>query len=99
MQVLMCRIRLFTVEKGAIVRDSVIMSNVVIKSGAVVDYTIIDHDTVIGKDAEVGDGKEKNKSPLVIGADITIPKKTRITGSIIVDHDNLDEVIGKGENK
>ena len=88
-----------TVEKGAIVRDSVIMSNVVIKSGAVVDYTIIDHDTVIGKDAEVGDGKEKNKSPLVIGADITIPKKTRITGSIIVDHDNLDEVIGKGENK
>ena len=88
-----------TVEKGAIVRDSVIMSGVVIKSGAVVDYTIIDHDTVIGKDAEVGDGKEKNKSPLVIGADITIPKKTRITGSIIVDHDNLDEVIGKGENK
>ena len=88
-----------TVEKGAIVRDSVIMSGVVIKSGAVVDYTIIDHDTVIEKDAEVGDGKEKNKSPLVIGADITIPKKTRITGSIIVDHDNLDEVIGKGENK
>ena len=88
-----------TVEKGAIVRDSVIMSNVVIKSGAVVDYAIIDHDTVIEKDAEVGDGKEKNKSPLVIGADITIPKKTRITGSIIVDHDNLDEVIGKGENK
>ncbi len=88
-----------TVEKGAIVRDSVIMSGVVIKSGAVVDYTIIDHDTVIGKDAEVGDGKENNKSPLVIGADITIPKKTRITGSIIVDHDNLDEVIGKGENK
>jgi len=88
-----------TVEKGAIVRDSVIMSGVVIKSGAVVDYAIIDHDTVIEKDAEVGDGKEKNKSPLVIGADITIPKKTRITGSIIVDHDNLDEVIGKGENK
>jgi len=88
-----------TVEKGAIVRDSVIMSGVVIKSGAVADYAIIDHDTVIEKDAEVGDGKEKNKSPLVIGADITIPKKTRITGSIIVDHDNLDEVIGKGENK
>ena len=88
-----------TVEKGAMVKDSVIMSGVVIKSGAVVDYAIIDHDTVIEKDAEVGDGIENNKSPIVVGADVVIPKKTKITGSIIVDNDNLSEVLGKGENK
>ncbi|MCR5456532.1 MAG: glucose-1-phosphate adenylyltransferase [Clostridiales bacterium] len=87
------------VEKGAMVKDSVIMSGVVVKSGAVVDFAIIDHDTVIDKDAEIGDGKDNNKSPIVLGADLVIPKKTKITGNIIVDHDNFNEVIGKGENK
>ena len=87
------------VEKGAMVKDSVIMNGVVVKSGAVVDFAIIDHDTVIDKDAEIGDGKDNNKSPIVLGADLVIPKKTKITGNIIVDHDNFNEVIGKGENK
>ena len=44
-----------TVEEGAVVRKSVIMSGVRICRGARVEYAIIDHDTVIGEGAVVGE--------------------------------------------
>ncbi|MEG1874510.1 MAG: glucose-1-phosphate adenylyltransferase [Angelakisella sp.] len=46
------------VEKGAIVRDSIIMPGSVIRAGAVVQYAIIAEDVVIGPNAVVGQRPE-----------------------------------------
>ncbi len=43
-----------TVEKGAVVRDSIIMPGTVIKSGAVVEYAMVAENCVIGENAHVG---------------------------------------------
>lgn len=48
-----------TIEKGAVVRDSVILPGAVIRSGAVIDYSIIGEGTVIGEGAQVG-GRPQN---------------------------------------
>ena len=46
------------IEKGAIVRDSIIMQNAVIKEGAVIDKAIIAEQAVIGERAQLGVGEE-----------------------------------------
>ncbi len=43
------------IEKGAVVKDSVLMGDVVVKAGASVNYSIIDEEVTIGKKAVVGD--------------------------------------------
>ena len=43
------------IEKGAIVKDSVLMGDVVVKAGASVNYSIIDEEVTIGKKSVVGD--------------------------------------------
>ena len=54
------------VEKGAIVKDAVIMDDVVIKSGAKVYTSIIDSDVIINEGATVGiDGADKNSIVVV----------------------------------
>ena len=49
------------IEEGAIVRDSVIFSNVVIKKNAMVELTIIDEGTEIGCKATVGATDKKGE--------------------------------------
>ncbi len=87
------------VEKDAVVKDSVLMSGVVVKSGANVSYAIIDHDTTIGKDSVVGNKQVGNKSPIVLGADLVVPDGSNLSGSIIVDDENLDEYLEKGAKR
>ncbi len=43
------------IEKGAVVKDSVLMGDVVVKAGASVNYSIIDEEVTIGKKSVVGD--------------------------------------------
>ena len=43
------------IEKGALVKDSVLMGDVVVEAGASVNYSIIDEEVTIGKKAVVGD--------------------------------------------
>ena len=43
-----------TVEKGAVVHDSIIMPGSVIKAGAVVEYSIVAENVVVGENAQVG---------------------------------------------
>jgi glucose-1-phosphate adenylyltransferase len=43
-----------TVEKGAVVRDSILMPGAIIQAGAVVDKCIVGISTIIGKNAKVG---------------------------------------------
>ena len=47
-----------TVEKGAVVHDSIIMPGSVIKAGAVVEYSIVAENVVVGENAQVGDRPE-----------------------------------------
>ena len=47
------------IEKGAEVKDCVLMGNTVVKAGAKVNYSIIDEDVTIGKKAVIGDVIEK----------------------------------------
>lgn len=47
------------IEKGAEVKDCVLMGNTIIKAGAKVNYSIIDEEVVIGKEANIGDIIEK----------------------------------------
>ncbi len=61
------------VERGAVVRDSVILENVVIKSGAEVNYAIIDGGTTVGENAKVGEAGAGSQNIAVVGADIDVP--------------------------
>lgn len=63
-----------TVEKGAVVKDSIIMQQTVIRAGSSVTRAIIDEDVTIMEDAKIGgDGKIT-----VVGSELTIPKGAEI---------------------
>ena len=56
-----------TVEKGAVVKDSVIMQGTTVKANAKVLYSIIDEEAVVGEGAVVGKEKETAKEVTVLG--------------------------------
>ena len=63
-----------TVEKGAVVKDSIIMQQTVIRAGSSVTRAIIDEDVTIMEDVKIGgDGKIT-----VVGSELTIPKGAEI---------------------
>ena len=59
--------------KGALVRDSVIMSGVIIEEDVTVEYSIIDGDVHIGKGAKIGKPKNEAKGITVIGMGVDVP--------------------------
>ncbi len=66
------------VEKGAVVRDSVIMNDTVIKAGAVVDRCILDKEIEVGVGAQLGIGDDNTPNtlePANINTGITIVGK------------------------
>lgn len=63
-----------TVEKGAYVKDSIIMQQTVIRAGSSVTRAIIDEDVTIMEDAKIG-GYGKIT---VVGSELTIPKGAEI---------------------
>lgn len=67
-----------TVEKNAVVRDSVIMHHCVIKEGACVEYSILDSEVTVGKNAIVGRPKDKAAGITVIG-----------TGNEVADNEDI----------
>ena len=70
------------VEKGAVIKDSVIMRNCVIKSGAVINYTIMDEMTVVGAGAKVG-------APYGEGNEISlIPRAQIIEENAVINEQN-----------
>jgi len=79
-----------TIEKGATVRDSIVMPGTVIKSGAVVQYSIVAENAVIEQKAVVGERPEDmpNKADwgvTVIGSGITIGGNVKIEPKQMVD--------------
>ena len=60
------------VEKGAIVKDAVVLANSVIKTGATVSYSIIDENVTVGKAAKIGVEKDPSAEIVVLGRDLTV---------------------------
>ncbi|MEG1687747.1 MAG: glucose-1-phosphate adenylyltransferase [Angelakisella sp.] len=85
------------VEKGAIVRDSIIMPGSVIRAGAVVQYAIIAEDVVIGPNAVVGqrpecwDDKDSWGIAVVAGG-VTIGQGAVVPPKAMIDLDIPGEV-------
>lgn len=90
-----------TVEKGAVVHDSIIMPGSVIKAGAVVEYSIVAENVVVGENAQVGDRPENiedkaNWGVTVIAKGIHIGKNAKIPAKAMIEKD-VPEVSGDVE--
>jgi glucose-1-phosphate adenylyltransferase len=46
------------IAEGAVVRDSILLTDTIVEAGAVVDHCILDKETVVGAGALVGDGED-----------------------------------------
>lgn len=55
------------VEKGSIVRDSIILFDTVIGAGSVVDHAILDKEIVVGKRCQIGYGEDMTPNKLEPG--------------------------------
>ncbi len=67
------------IEKGAVVKDSIIMPGTTVKSGAVVQYAIVAEDAVVEENAVVGERPEAMENledwgVAVVGSNVTIGK-------------------------
>ena len=67
------------IEKGAVVKDSIIMPGTTVKSGAVVQYAIVAEDAVVEENAVVGERPEAMANlddwgVAVVGSNVTIGK-------------------------
>ncbi|MBO4277805.1 MAG: glucose-1-phosphate adenylyltransferase [Clostridia bacterium] len=82
------------VERGAIVRDSVIFGNVTVKADAKVDYSLIDADTVVGKGAKVGAEMALAKGITLVGGGLNLPDGIEIPDGAICGADMLNELTG-----
>ena len=85
------------VERGATVRDSVILGNVTLKADSTVDYSIIDADTVVGKGATVGKEMVFSKGITLVGGELNIPDGVSIPDGVICGKEMLSELSGKKE--
>ena len=83
------------VERGAVVRDSVILGNVTLKADSVVDYSIIDSDTVVGKGATVGKAMGVSEGITLVGGGLNIPSGAEIPDGIICGKEKLAEIVNK----
>ena len=77
------------VEKGATVKDSVIMQGSVVKSGAKVLYSILDEDVTVSKNSVVGADKEKTKEVTVLGAGTVLPEGMIVEEGKILSSDDV----------
>ena len=83
-----------TVEKGAVIRDSIIMPGSTIKSGATVKYSIVAENTIVDENACIGKRPEEADMDTwgitVIGSNITIGKDVHIGANEMIDSDVME---------
>ncbi|MEP7189972.1 MAG: glucose-1-phosphate adenylyltransferase subunit GlgD [Roseiflexaceae bacterium] len=83
------------VAPGAIVRDSILMTDTLVEAGAVVDHCILDKESVVGANARVGDGEDNtpnqaaperlNTGLTVAGRRAHIPAGAVIGRNVVID--------------
>lgn len=93
------------VAEGAVVRDSIILSDTVIAPGAVIDRCIVDKQVVIGEGAQVGSGDNNkpngvmperlNTGITLIGKGSHIPAGITIGRNVVVHPHSGDDAFGK----
>jgi glucose-1-phosphate adenylyltransferase len=76
------------VAHGAVVRDSILMTDTVVEQGAIVDHCILDKEAVVGAGARMGDGEDNTPNqaaPERLNTGLTVAgRRARIpTGAII----------------
>lgn len=76
------------VEKGAVVRNSVIMNDTILRNGAMVSHCVLDKEIEVGANAQLGagdDGAVNKLEPANINTGITIVgKRARIPASVVI---------------
>ncbi len=72
------------IEAGAYVADSVILDGVTVGAGSKVCYSIIDSGTSIEADCEIGSADADSQSVAVVGADICVPRGTKIKAGAMI---------------
>ncbi len=80
------------VERGAVVRDSVIFGNVTVKSDSEINYSLIDSGTVIGKSATVGKEMALAKGITLVGGGLTVPDGATVPDRAICGADMIKEL-------
>ena len=100
-----------TIEKGAVVKDSILMRGTVIGAGSRIEKAIIAENSVIGENAVLGEGEEvPNKMKpnvysfglvtigegTVVPPGVTIGKNTAVSGKTVPE-DYPDGVLASGE--
>ncbi|MGM9923653.1 MAG: glucose-1-phosphate adenylyltransferase [Bacillus sp. (in: firmicutes)] len=76
-----------TVEKGAIVKDSVVMRNTDIKEGARVNYSIIDVGGCIGAHSSIGEERMNGSDLTVLGNGVKVKDRAVVPAGRIIDSD------------
>ena len=79
------------IDKGAFVKDSIIMANSVVNAGASVHYSIIDEGVNIGRGAVIGEDRETASGIAVLAKDITIGGGFVIAAGTMVDGNVLQQ--------
>ena len=75
------------VERGALVKDSVLMDNVTVGAGAEITYSILAPEVTVGGGARLGAPREIAAGVTVIGEGVTVP-----AGRVIRDNEMIAEI-------
>ena len=73
------------VERGAVVRDSVVHENVRICENASVNYSVIDGNTTVGRRAVVGEERRKASGITLVGGGLTLPEGITVPAGVDAD--------------
>ena len=80
------------VAEGAVIKDSVVMSDTVVEKDAKVIYSIVDTGVTVGEGATVGQEREEDAGIAVIGKGLTVDKGMSIAGGLMVNAEKLKEL-------
>lgn len=86
------------VERGAVVRDSVIFENVHICSDAEVNYAVMDANTVVGENARIGKPIGESSGITLVGSGLNIPAETVVPDNLRLGSEELKELTKEGAN-
>jgi glucose-1-phosphate adenylyltransferase len=80
--------------EGAVVRDSILLTDTIVEAGAVVDHCILDKETIVGAGALVGDGEDNtpnqaapewlNTGLTLVGRRARVPAGAKIGRNVVI---------------
>ncbi len=83
-----------TVDDGAVVRNAVLLNDVLVHAGATVDHAIIDRRVQIGANAQIGAAPRNGDAPQIalVAQDAEVPAQTRVPAGGRVPADTDEEM-------